>query len=113
MDTTITEITEYHSASSRKWVSPIIRGLGVASGGFISCTLALAYYVTRRITAPTRVTPFDAYTFTPFEVGVPYEAVALPSADGTVLRRWWRYRSDSKRVVITCGGYRGHRADML
>ena len=108
-----TTITEYGSASTRKWVNPVVRGLGVASGGVISGTLALAYYVTRRITAPTRVTPFDAYTFTPFEVGVPYEAVAFPSAGDALLRGWWMYRADSKRVVITCGGYRGHRADML
>ena len=108
-----TTITEYPSGSTPKWVSPLVRSLGVASGGAISASLALAYYVTRRITAPTRVTPFDAYTYTPFEVGVPYEAVTFPSADGTALRGWWMYRADSQRVVITCGGYRGHRADML
>jgi alpha-beta hydrolase superfamily lysophospholipase len=108
-----TTITEYRSGSTPKWVSPLVRSLGVASGGAISASLALAYYVTRRITAPTQVTPFDAYTFTPFEVGVPYEAVTFPSANGTALRGWWMYRADSQRVVITCGGYRGHRADML
>ena len=95
MDTTITEYHSASSASSRKWVSPIVRGLGVASGGVVSASLALAYYVTRRITAPTRVTPFDAYTFTPFEVGVPYEAVAFPSA-GDALPRLRARRSTAR-----------------
>src|SRR5919201_595913 len=44
---------------------------------------------------------------------MPYEEVTFPSAGGPALRGWWMHRADSKRVVITCGGYRGHRADML
>ena len=108
-----TTITEYHSGSTRRWVGPVVRSLGVASGGVISATLALAYYVTRRIIAPTQVTPFDMYTYTPVEFGMPYEEVTFPSVGDAALRGWWMPRADSKRVVITCGGYRGHRADML
>lgn len=86
---------------------------GIAGGGFVSGALALAYYVTRRITKPTPTTPFDTFTFTPFELGVPFESVAFPAADGTLLRGWWLYRPESRRVVVICGGYRGRRADML
>ena len=99
-----TTITEYHSGSTRRWVGPVVRSLGVASGGVISATLALAYYVTRRIIAPTQVTPFDAYTYTPVEFGMPYEEVTFPSVGDAALRGWWMPRADSKRVVITCGG---------
>ena len=59
------------------------------------------------------MTPFDSFTFTPFEVGVPFESVTFPGVDGTALPGWWLYHPDSRRVVIICGGYRGHRADML
>src|SRR2546421_9078769 len=108
-----TTITQYRSGSTRRWVGPVVRSLGVASGGVISATLALAYYVTRRIIAPTPVTPFDMYTYTPVEFGMPYEEVTFPSVGNAALRGWWMPRADSQRVVITCGGYRGHRADML
>jgi alpha-beta hydrolase superfamily lysophospholipase len=96
-----------------KWARRAGGALGVAGGGFLSGALALAYYVARRITAPTPPTPFDTFTFTPFEFGVPYESVAFPTGGGATLRGWLLTRPESRRVVITCGGYRGRRADLL
>ncbi len=96
-----------------KWARRVGGTLGVAGGGFLSGALALAYYVARRITAPTTPTPFDAFTFTPFEFGVPYESVAFPTGGGATLRGWLLPRPESRRVVIACGGYRGRRADLL
>lgn len=114
MDTAYTETALTRPrATENKWVGWLAGALGLAGGGFLSGCIALAYYVAHNITKPTTVTPFDFFTFTPFEVGVPFESVAFPSADGTALRGWWMYHPDSRRVVITCGGYRGHRADML
>ena len=114
MNTTITEtaVAQAHP-SDYKWIGRVARALGFAGGGFLSGIVALAYYVAHRITRPTRVTPFDAFTFTPFEVGVPFESVTFPGVDGTALPGWWIYHPDARRVVIICGGYRGHRADML
>jgi len=96
-----------------KWARRAASALGLASGGFLSGALALAYYVARRVTAPTPTTPFDAFTFTPFEFDVPYDAVSFPTSDGSILRGWWLRRPASNRVVIACGGYRGRRADLL
>ncbi len=102
-----------HAGGLPRWVGRVAGAAGLAGGGAVSGAIALAYYVTRRITKPTPTTPFDTFTFTPFEMGVPYESVAFPAPDGTVLRGWWLSRPESRRVTITCGGYRGHRADML
>lgn len=96
-----------------KWARRVGGTLGVAGGGFLSGELALAYYVAHRITEPTPTTPFDSFTFTPFEFDVPYESVAFPSAGGATLRGWLLLRPESRRVVIACGGYRGRRADLL
>ena len=87
--------------------------LGIAGGSALSGLLALAYYVIRRISAPTPATPFDSFTFTPFELGLPVESVVFPTAGNATLRGWWLCRPESRRVVIPCGGFRGHRADML
>jgi len=96
-----------------KWARRAGKALGVAGGGFLSGALALAYYVVHTITAPTATTPFDAFTFTPFEFGAPYESVAFPTGGGATLRGWLLPRPASRRVVIACGGYRGRRADLL
>lgn len=99
--------------SDRKWVGRVARTVGFTGGGFVSGVFALAFYIAHRITRPTRVTPFDGMTFTPFEVGVPYELVTFPGAGDTDLRGWWMYHPDSARSIIICSGYRGRRADML
>jgi len=87
--------------------------LGFLSGGLASGILALAYYVTHRITQPTPVTAYDSYVMTPYELGAPYQDVAFPTVDATLLRGWWLERPDSRGVIIVCGGYRGRRADLL
>ncbi len=87
--------------------------LGFLSGGLVSGLLALAYYVTRRITQPTPPTAYDSYVMTPYELGVPFHDVSFPTVDASLLRGWWLERPDSRDVIITCGGYRGRRADLL
>lgn len=102
-----------HAHSHRKWVGRLVRTVGLTGGGFLSGCLAIAYYIVRRITAPTPVTAFDSFTFTPFEVGVPYDSVTFPSSGDVKLPGWWMRRPESNRVIIVCIGYRGRRADLL
>jgi len=87
--------------------------LGFLGGGLASGLLALAYYVTHRITQPTPVTAYDGYVMTPYELGTPYQDVTFPTVDATLLRGWWLERPDSRGVIVVCGGYRGRRADLL
>ncbi len=112
MDITFATGTRY-TRSGTRWINRAIGAAGLAGGGILSGILATALYVAHRITRPTPTTPFDSFTFTPFEFGIPYDAVALPGGDGVKLPGWWMYRADSSRVVIICIGYRGRRADML
>ena len=101
------------SRSIPSWVGRVAGLAGFSFGALFSGSVALAYYIVRVITRPTKTTAFDSFAFTPFELGVPFEAVTFPSMGDAYLRGWWLYRHDSNRVVITCGGYRGHRADLL
>lgn len=67
-----------------------------------------------QISGPRRP-PLD-YGFTPFEVGVPDEAVeelTFTASDGTRLAGWWLDRPGSQRVAVVCHGHRGSKADML
>ena len=73
----------------------------------------ISYAIYRRAFVPAKPAFLDDFTFTPFEFGIPYDAVAVPGADGVKLPGWWLYRGESSRVVIICIGYRGRRADML
>ncbi len=57
--------------------------------------------------------PFPAYTFTPFEIGVPAEDLSFVADDGVRLAGWWFDQPDSETVVICCHGHRGNKADML
>jgi fermentation-respiration switch protein FrsA (DUF1100 family) len=84
--------------------------LAGAAGGL----LGTAYYVTLRVNPPQRRKTFiDHYTFTPWELGVPYETLRLRTRDDLGLSAWWMPRSESRRVLIACHGHTGRKDDML
>ena len=89
-------------------------GARLLAGGLALGAAGAAYYVASSVTRPGRATPRDDYTFTPFELGVPYEEVTFPPEDGDhVVRGWWLPRPETRRVVIVSTGYRAKRSDML
>jgi alpha-beta hydrolase superfamily lysophospholipase len=55
----------------------------------------------------------SAYNFSPFELGLPWENVHVPTANGEALSGWWLPRPESRQVVICCHGYRGNKTDLL
>jgi fermentation-respiration switch protein FrsA (DUF1100 family) len=59
------------------------------------------------------VNPFDSYTFTPYELDVPWEDVRIPTNGHDTIAGWWLPRPTSNQVVVVCYGYRNRRADML
>jgi len=93
------------------------RRLGKAAlggaGGLLSITVAGAWYVADTLTRASPVTAFDAYTFTPYELGLPWEDVTIPVGRGSPLAGWWLPRPESDRVVVVCYGYRNRKAEML
>jgi len=82
-------------------------------GGLLSISIAGAWYVVDTITRASPVTAFDAYTFTPYELGLPWEDVIIPVERGSPLSGWWLPRPESDRVVVVCYGYRNRKAEML
>jgi len=73
----------------------------------------VAWYASNKVN-PSRVRSYmDDYTFTPWELNIPYEDLVLYSADGLKLRAWWLPNPDSKRVVVAAHGHTGAKHEML
>lgn len=85
--------------------------MGVLGAGAALGVGALAGFTAWTLNATRR--PFPAYTFTPFEIGVPAEELAFAADDGVRLAGWWFDRPDAETVVICCHGHRGNKSDML
>ena len=79
--------------------------LGLASA-------ALVQYVTGQLTGPSPRGE-RTYTWTPFETGVLWEDVRIPTDGGTELRGWLLPQRPGAPAVLACGGYRGRRSDLL
>lgn len=88
----------------------LIRAAALAAAGAVGAA-GTAAFAAHRISGPRR--PWPDYRFTPFEVGVPSEEVALTAEDGTQLAGWWFDQPNSERVVICCHGHRGNKSDLL
>jgi uncharacterized protein len=84
-----------------------------AAGGMLSISIAIALYVVDTLTRATRLNAFDNYTFTPFELDVASEDVAIPVKSGSPLSGWWLPRPESKHVIVVCYGYRNRKWEML
>lgn len=50
---------------------------------------------------------------TPANVGIPYEEVTFPSADGARLAGWLAVADKAKAVILLCHGFGDTRADLL
>lgn len=84
---------------------------GVAATAGVAVGAAIG---AREISGPRR--PALNYGFTPFEVGIPDDAVeelTFEASDGTRLSGWWLDRPGSERVIICCHGHRGNKSDVL
>lgn len=83
----------------------------LAGGAIATAALGVASYATGVLNKPNQQ-PSDDFTFSPWEVQVPYESVEFPTADGITLRGWW-FPRESDRVVIGLTGHRGAKQDLL
>jgi uncharacterized protein len=91
----------------------LYRVAGAAAAGVAGGLIGAAAYATTRLNGRTARTFLDAYTFTPFELGVEFEEVQFQSSDGLRISGWWLPRPTSDRVVVACAGHRGIKSDML
>lgn len=96
----------------------LARGVAIAAGvgaaTLASVSAGMGYYVARKLTAPTPISFMDDFTMTPYETGVDYEDVRIPTANPErPLVGWWFPRPTTNEVIIACAGYRGSKSDLL
>ena len=97
-------------------------GLGEIVALTVGATAALAgvsiysgaRYIVNQLTKPQPNDPQADFTFTPWELGVPWEDVHFPTRGGShEVHGWWLPQDTTERVIIACAGYRGTKADLL
>jgi fermentation-respiration switch protein FrsA (DUF1100 family) len=81
--------------------------------GAVGGALGAAWYVSTRVSPEPRRSYQDGYTFTPWELGVPFETVSLSTGDGLRLSAWWLPQERPRGVVIGCHGHGGRKDDLL
>lgn len=83
----------------------------IAVGGWFFITVLLHLLQTRLIFFPTR-----AYDATPADVGLAFEEVMLPAANGERVAAWFVKTEDARGAVLFCHGNAGnisHRIDTI
>lgn len=82
-------------------------GLGLAATGVGAVAGVVGWQLNGRFR------PWPPYTFSPYELQVPWEDVDFRADDGVALAGWVLPREDAKGIVVCCHGRRGNKADML
>jgi fermentation-respiration switch protein FrsA (DUF1100 family) len=92
---------------------PMLLGAALGAASTLGGALGAAWYVNSQVN-PLPPQNFDYhYTFTPWELDVPYEALTLHTQDHVALPGWWLPRPNTTRVVIGCHGHIGRKDDLL
>lgn len=88
---------------------------GLSGGiGIVGIVFAGAIYVVESLTRPKKHTPFDNYTFSPYELGLPAEAVVFPPLQGDhKISGWYIPRPGATTTILVCPGYRSRMAETL
>lgn len=96
----------------RRYTRAAQLGLSVA-GALAGGALGVAAYTAHVLNGPRRPDPLGGFSFTPWEVRVPFESVSFASEDGVILRGWWFPCVGSQRVVVGYTGHKGVKQDLL
>ena len=99
-------------ASSNPFFSASKVLLPVAALAAGAGAVALADYTARSVSG-TQAPLMPNYTFTPWELGLPFEEVRFQTDDGLTLAGWWMPHPDATRTIIGCTGHRGTKDGML
>lgn len=99
---------------SRRLARSVALAAGVSAATLASVSAGMGYYVARKLTAPNVSSFLDDFTMTPFETGIDWEDVHIPTAnEERPLVGWWFPRPETDRVLIGCAGYRGSKSDLI
>ena len=82
--------------------------------GAVGILFAVALYVVETLIRPKKINPFDLYTFSPYELDIPAEAVVFPDLHGDhKVSAWYMPCPGATTTVLVCPGYRTRMADTL
>ncbi len=88
-------------------------GLG-GSVGILGIIFAGALYVVETVRRPKKPGNFDHYTFSPYELNLPAEAVTFPPRDGEYqVSGWFIPHPQATTTILVCPGYRSPKSDLL
>lgn len=88
---------------------------GLSGGiGVVGIVFAGAIYVVEVLTRPKKLTNFDLYTFSPYELGLPAEAVTFPSLhENHKVSGYYIPYPGAITTILVCPGFRTRMADFL
>lgn len=102
--------SKFRRPSLKHWV---FGGVGGTIGVF-SLLCGVSIYLVETLIRPKKLPPFSDYTFTPFELDLPAEAVAFPPRTGThKVSGWFIPCPGATTTILVCPGYRSSKSDML
>jgi uncharacterized protein len=83
--------------------------------GLLGIMVSIALYVVESLIRPTRQRNYyELYTYSPFELDLPAEAVVFPPLKGDhKVSGWYIPRKDATTTILVCPGYRTSMANVL
>ena len=89
---------------------------GSLSGGIgiLGLLFAGAIFVVETLTRPKKLNSFDLYTFSPYELGLPAEAVSFPPLHGNhKVNGYYIPCPGATTTILVCPGFRSRMAEFL
>src|SRR5947209_1483980 len=86
------------------------KAAGLLAGATLVASAWAAYMLTHK---GMRTSIDSAFSYTPFELGVPFETVAFYNGQGMLLKGWWLDRPATQKVILLCPGYGRNKSDLL
>lgn len=99
---------------SYTFLKPLLLSSAVGSMGVFGVLFTLALSLVEYLIHPRRQTLFDLYTLTPYELGLPGEAVTFPPREGGYqVSGWYIPHPGASTTILLSPGYRGKAQDVL
>jgi uncharacterized protein len=100
--------------SFRLSIKRILFGGLSGSIGILGLLLAGALFVVETLTRPKKLNHFDKYVFSPYELGLPAEAVTFPSLHGDHnVSGYYISCPEATSTLLVCPGFRSRMAEFL
>jgi fermentation-respiration switch protein FrsA (DUF1100 family) len=99
---------------SYTFLKRLLLSSAVGSLGVFGVLLTLALSLVEYLIHPRRQTIFDLYTLTPYELGLPGEAITFPPREGTYqVSGWYIPHPGATATILLSPGYRGKAQAVL